>query len=199
MLRKTKMIGSFTMLHALHAGTVDTAGCCAPSSGTSALLRMAKVLQQRCVPSNTVQQSFTPHGFRTSEVNATQPVDQSATCKGSPLSSSYLQSATDGESPLPTFDLSLMPGPEADRTSDRVQRLCRAVANCLRETGCLVVKDPRVKEEDNKAFLDMMERYFAQSTAAKLKDTRPELHFQVSSTHLLHLHLAVKSGICCPD
>ncbi len=189
-------MGSFSMLHALHAGTSDAAGCCAPSSGTSALLRMAKVLQQRCVPSNTVQQSFTPHGFRTSEVNATQPVDQTATCNGSPISSSYLQSATDGESPLPTFDLSLMLGPQADRSSDRVQQLCRAVANCLRETGCLVVRDPRVKAEDNKAFLDMMERYFAQSTAAKLKDTRPELHFQVSSTPLLHL--AVKSGICWP-
>ncbi|DBB09053.1 TPA: hypothetical protein ACH3X3_007676 [Trebouxia sp. C0006] len=75
-----------------------------------------------------------------------------------------------------------MLGPQADRSSDRVQQLCRAVANCLRETGCLVVRDPRVKAEDNKAFLDMMERYFAQSTAAKLKDTRPELHFQVGAT-----------------
>lgn len=184
------------MLHALRAGTFDAAGCCAPSNGTSALLTMAKVLQQRCISSNTDQQSFAPQAFRTSEVVATQPADQSATCRGSPISSSHLQSATDGESPLPTFDLSLMLGPEADRSSDRVQQLCRAVANCLRETGCLVVRDPRVKEEDNRAFLDMMERYFAQSTAAKLKDTRPELHFQVSSTHLLHLHLAVHSGIC---
>ena len=184
------------MLHALHAGTFDAAGCCAPSSGTSAQQKMAKVLQQRCVPSNAVQQSFTPQAFRTSEVDATQPADQIASCNGSPISSSHLQSATDGESPLPTFDLSLMLGPEGDRSSERVQQLCRAVANCLRETGCLVVRDPRVKAEDNKAFLDMMERYFAQSTAAKLKDTRPELHFQVSSTHLLHLHFNVKSDIC---
>ncbi len=87
-----------------------------------------------------------------------------------------------------------MLGPEADRSSDRVQQLCRAVANCLRETGCLVVRDPRVKAEDNKAFLDMMERYFAQSTAAKLKDTRPELHFQVSSCCICILLLSHASA-----
>lgn len=63
---------------------------------------------------------------------------------------------------------------------ENVEQLCQAVANCLHDTGCLVIRDPRVKAEDNMAFLDMMERYFAQSIATKMKDTRPELHFQVS-------------------
>jgi DNA-binding transcriptional regulator YbjK len=60
-----------------------------------------------------------------------------------------------------------------------VERLCRQVSDTLRETGVLVVRDPRVSYADNAAFLDMMELYFSQSHEAKMKDVRAELHYQV--------------------
>ena len=56
---------------------------------------------------------------------------------------------------------------------------CAAVAACLRETGALVIRDPRCSTADNDRFLDMMERYFGQSADLKRKQERPELHYQV--------------------
>ena len=145
------------------------------------LLKMAKVMQHRYVPAETAEQSYVAHEFRTDEVHATQPADQGASLNGSPLTSSDVHRVESGQSVLPTFDLSPMLESEGERSSEQLQQLCQALADCLRNTGCLVVRDPRVDAEDNTAFLDMMERYFAQSTAAKLKDTRPDLHFQVST------------------
>lgn len=46
--------------------------------------------------------------------------------------------------------------------------------------GCLVVRDPRVNEDHNNTFLDMMERYFEISDGKR--DARPEHHFQVGVT-----------------
>eukprot|EP00419_Tripos_fusus_P024854 CAMPEP_0172708498 /NCGR_PEP_ID=MMETSP1074-20121228/51153_1 /TAXON_ID=2916 /ORGANISM="Ceratium fusus, Strain PA161109" /LENGTH=408 /DNA_ID=CAMNT_0013531483 /DNA_START=72 /DNA_END=1298 /DNA_ORIENTATION=+ len=59
---------------------------------------------------------------------------------------------------------------------------CEAMAACLHETSCLVVRDPRVSEEDNKAFLHLMQRYYAQSREAKLRDARPDIFYQVGVT-----------------
>jgi isopenicillin N synthase-like dioxygenase len=59
---------------------------------------------------------------------------------------------------------------------------CTEIANSLREYGCVVVRDPRVTEKDNNDFLDLLEAYFAQSDELKLKDARPEYHFQVGVT-----------------
>ena len=151
-----------------------------PSADLS-LLRgctMAKIMQQRCLTSHVVH-PFHALDIRVKSMQATQPVDQAAACNGCPLASAYIQSNIHSDSPLPTFDLAPWISPAEERSPQLVQQLCQGVANCLRETGCLIVRDPRVKVEDNLAFLDMMERYFAQSTADKLKDTRPELHFQV--------------------
>ena len=138
---------------------------------------MAKVMQHRYVPA---EQSVGAHDFRIDEVHATQPADHAATLNGSPFTPSDVHTVATDRGVLPTFDLSPMLESEGERSSEQLQQLCQAVADCLRKTGCLVVRDPRVNAEDNIAFLDMMERYFAQSTAAKLKDTRPKLHFQVS-------------------
>lgn len=141
---------------------------------------MAKVMQQRSLPSE-VGQPFLAQAYRVDDMQATQSADQVATFNGIPLGSSYIEPTAADQTPLPTFDLSPMLGFTQDTLpQQQIQQLCQAVANCLRETGCLVVQDPRVKAKDNMAFLDMMERYFAQSTATKLQDTRPELHFQVS-------------------
>lgn len=52
-------------------------------------------------------------------------------------------------------------------------------ARGLREHGALLVRDPRCSAGDNGAFLDLLERYWAQPAAAKLEDERPELLHQV--------------------
>lgn len=58
------------------------------------------------------------------------------------------------------------------------QDACRRVAECLRDTGALVVRDPRVSYDDNSRFLDMMEAYFGQTHEAKLTDVRASLCYQ---------------------
>lgn len=60
--------------------------------------------------------------------------------------------------------------------------LCKLIATCLRDTGCVVVRDPRVQVEDNEGFLDMMEKYFEQPEDAKMADALPQLHHQVGVT-----------------
>lgn len=46
----------------------------------------------------------------------------------------------------------------------------------------MALKDPRIPEGLNEQFLDMLEDYFAQPYETKLKDARPELHYQVGVT-----------------
>ena len=140
---------------------------------------MAKVLQQRSLPTSPVQQTRLTQACRVDDMRATQPVDRDAVSDGAPLSSSPADHRAADTCPLPVFDLAPMLAMTGHDLPDRVQSLCLAVADCLRDTGCLIVRDPRVKAEDNVVFLDMMERYFEQSTAVKLKDSRPQLHFQV--------------------
>ena len=53
-----------------------------------------------------------------------------------------------------------------------------SMARCLSETGCLVIRDPRVGVSDNETFLNLMERYFEQPTEVKMRDARPALHYQ---------------------
>ncbi|KAK9842098.1 hypothetical protein WJX81_008332 [Elliptochloris bilobata] len=81
---------------------------------------------------------------------------------------------------LPVFDLAEYLSGRADPGASHAQ--CRALAECLRATGCVVVRDPRTSEADSKRFLDMMERYFGQDVAAKMADVCPELHYQVGAT-----------------
>lgn len=52
----------------------------------------------------------------------------------------------------------------------------------LHKTGCLVVKDDDISLEANERFLDMMEVYFGQSTEEKMRDMRPDSHYQVGVT-----------------
>ena len=37
---------------------------------------------------------------------------------------------------------------------------CRKVAESLHKYGILIIKDPRIDEQDNEDYLDLMERYF---------------------------------------
>ena len=59
---------------------------------------------------------------------------------------------------------------------------CRAVAQSLREYGAVLVRDPRVDEDDSTKFLNMMERYFSQPREVKMKDARPQFFYQVGVT-----------------
>ncbi len=79
---------------------------------------------------------------------------------------------------LPVFDLSVYLS-SPDRGAPGLQRLCARMAECLSDTGALVVRDPRVETRDNEVFLSLMERYFEQPREAKMADVRPELAYQV--------------------
>eukprot|EP00959_Pyramimonas_sp_CCMP1952_P054183 1133565-Pyramimonas_sp.AAC.1 len=77
---------------------------------------------------------------------------------------------------LPLFDLTgFMSAPDSPESV----ATCKALSQCLVETGCLVVRDPRVDMNDNSRFLDMMENYFARSYESKMAEARPELAYQV--------------------
>ncbi|KAK7314289.1 hypothetical protein VNO77_39504 [Canavalia gladiata] len=77
---------------------------------------------------------------------------------------------------LPVVDLSPYLAGEWD------PQLCSEVSRSLRETGILLVKDPRCTVEDNNRFIDMMENYFSKPLHFKLLQERPHLHYQVGVT-----------------
>lgn len=64
---------------------------------------------------------------------------------------------------------------------------CRKISECLHQYGICIVRDPRVNESDNEAYIDLMEQYFAKTSkqlyeGEKLKDTRPEYHYLTGVT-----------------
>jgi len=61
-------------------------------------------------------------------------------------------------------------------------RDCQLIAETLKKTSCLIVKDPRVTEEDNTHFLNMMEKYYDQPLEVKMADVHPELYYQLGAT-----------------
>ncbi|XP_057458318.1 uncharacterized protein LOC130749059 [Lotus japonicus] len=82
---------------------------------------------------------------------------------------------------LPVIDLSpyLAISGEPDPP---ISALCADVSRSLRETGALLIKDPRCTVQDNDRFIDMMERYFSAPQDFKLLHERPQLHYQVGVT-----------------
>lgn len=81
----------------------------------------------------------------------------------------------------PYLEISAKLGSESDSSNldPELKRLCQEVSRTLRETGALVVKDPRCSAEDNDLFIDMMEKYFEQPDEFKRLQERPQLHYQV--------------------
>ncbi|KAH6596532.1 hypothetical protein BASA61_003460 [Batrachochytrium salamandrivorans] len=55
-------------------------------------------------------------------------------------------------------------------------------AEALKKYSAFAVLDPRVSESENTAFLNLIEDYFAQDYDTKMKDARPDVHFQVGVT-----------------
>ena len=64
-------------------------------------------------------------------------------------------------------------------SSIALQQAAYDIRDSLRETSCVLVRDPRVSQSDNDAFLDHMETYFNRDTEEKMADVRPELSYQV--------------------
>ncbi|KAF3452683.1 hypothetical protein FNV43_RR03116 [Rhamnella rubrinervis] len=88
---------------------------------------------------------------------------------------------------LPVIDLSHYLAADAAASDSqlgdrRLGELCAEVSRTLRETGALLVKDPRCSAEDNDRFIDMMEKYFECPSEFKLLQERPHLHYQVGVT-----------------
>jgi hypothetical protein len=50
--------------------------------------------------------------------------------------------------------------------NDNWEDECKKVADCLHRFGILIWRDPRVNEQDNEDYLDLMEQYF-KSTSEK--------------------------------
>lgn len=81
---------------------------------------------------------------------------------------------------LPVIDLDVFLSQPTQ--SIRVQEECNKAADALITYGALLVHDSRVSEEDNDAFLDLIEDYFAQPIEDLKKDERPEIYYQVGVT-----------------
>ncbi|KAI1171763.1 Clavaminate synthase-like protein [Nemania sp. FL0916] len=80
---------------------------------------------------------------------------------------------------LPIIDLDVfLAGPDSAAARDE----CIKAARALVTYGALVLRDSRVAEQDNEAFLDLLEDYFAQPEAALRRDERPEVNYQVGAT-----------------
>ncbi|GAP92773.2 putative clavaminate synthase [Rosellinia necatrix] len=80
---------------------------------------------------------------------------------------------------LPIIDLDVFL--EA-RDSAAAREECVRAARALITYGALVLRDSRVAEADNEAFLDLMEDYFAQPEEALRRDERPDVNYQVGVT-----------------
>lgn len=57
----------------------------------------------------------------------------------------------------------------------------------MHKYGCLIVKDPRVKQAENDRFIDILETYFDKrskelSNNKRAQDIYPEMFYQVGAT-----------------
>ena len=64
---------------------------------------------------------------------------------------------------------------------------CKKVVESLHKYGILIMKDPRINEEDNEEYLTLLEKYFETRgsqfyAGEELKEARPEIHYQVGVT-----------------
>ncbi|PKA60358.1 hypothetical protein AXF42_Ash008417 [Apostasia shenzhenica] len=82
----------------------------------------------------------------------------------------------------PYLEISAKHGWDGSDLPAEVEEKCSVVSRSLRDTGALLVKDPRCSTDDNDRFLDMMERYFEQPDDFKRQQERPDLHYQVGVT-----------------
>ncbi|KAJ3176822.1 hypothetical protein HK101_010368 [Irineochytrium annulatum] len=67
-------------------------------------------------------------------------------------------------------------------TSPEALAEAKRAAETLEKYSALCIRDPRVSEEANSQFLDLIEDYFAQPLESKLEDVRKEYGYQVGAT-----------------
>ena len=79
---------------------------------------------------------------------------------------------------LPVIDMEKFFNKEQDVATYNAE--CKKLAECLHLYGAAVVKDPRFRQEENAAFLDQMEQYYAISDGKR--DARPDIGYQVGVT-----------------
>lgn len=79
---------------------------------------------------------------------------------------------------LPVVELSAFF--EKDKDPAKYVAECAKVAYALHHFGLVILRDPRVAEQDNVRFLNMMEKYFEGSDG--IRDARPEYGYQVGVT-----------------
>lgn len=65
--------------------------------------------------------------------------------------------------------------------------MCKLVSHSLNKYGILIWRDPRIQEQDNEDYLDLMEDYFEAESrkhyaGEKLADCKPEHNFQAGVT-----------------
>lgn len=86
------------------------------------------------------------------------------------------------ESVVPVVETANFLNKEGDFLAD-----CKKVLKAFEDTGCLIIRDPRVNQSHNAEVLDMMEKFF--DTRSKkfynhepVKDIFPEYSYQVGAT-----------------
>ncbi|OVA04813.1 hypothetical protein BVC80_8655g12 [Macleaya cordata] len=82
----------------------------------------------------------------------------------------------------PYLEISTSKLGEEQELDPQLKNLCSEVSRILRDTGALLVKDPRCSAEDNDRFLNMMEKYFDKPDDFKRLQERSHLHYQVGVT-----------------
>lgn len=70
---------------------------------------------------------------------------------------------------------------------DLVKDACRQIVESFHHTGVLIIRDPRVNEQANWTFIDMMEQYYQRAgqqlyNGEQVAEVHPELHFQIGAT-----------------
>lgn len=79
---------------------------------------------------------------------------------------------------IPTIDASILISNHPSKHEE-----CRKAVDILHKTGIMILKDPRVDEQENEDFLDMMERYYESRgkiyySGGKLEESNPEAGYQ---------------------
>ena len=80
---------------------------------------------------------------------------------------------------LPVIDLNMY---RHDPTSAESLAECKKLAEACITYSAFAVKDCRVTEKQNEDFINLIEDYFDQDLATKMKDVRPEYFYQVGVT-----------------
>ena len=159
------------------------------AAGTGeSLSKQVSVRTRFAVPAPTLPLgTFTHHP--TAICNSVSFHFQSSFAPDPPFISTRISRAAPAPAPapmdLPVVDLApylrAAAGDAAPAGEEELRTLCATVSASLRDTGALLVMDPRCSAADNDRFLDVVERYFARSADAKRLQERPHLYYQVGS------------------